>query len=254
MKKALVVLFAITLVGASQQAAQAKSKYTVTISASKSTIELGKGSVKLTGKVSPSAKGKKVSIQRKYGNGAWKTIATAKLSSSSKYAINIKPKKAAITSYRVVKPRTKMRSAGASVATEVRVGRWRYVVDLPRTDYVAAEESTATIRGIRYPKSIRLTTGGSVSYRTDHLCHKITTFAGMDDQSANDAAATLYLYSMTGSGGLAIFSETVENLGYPVFFNSISDQAFTEEFTFDAYSVPVNSVATFGTPKVYCFS
>ncbi|HEX5596456.1 MAG TPA: hypothetical protein VFX61_10635, partial [Micromonosporaceae bacterium] len=61
------------------------------------------GSVKLSGKVSPSHAGKTVYLQR-YVGGKWTTVTSRKLSSTSSYSFTIKPSSRGTYKYRVYRP------------------------------------------------------------------------------------------------------------------------------------------------------
>lgn len=247
-KLTILILSALVIVGLAP-AAHATSRYAVTISASATERTLGH-SFSLSGSVSPNAKGKTVSIQRKYPGGSWKTIAHDTLSSHSKYSKTIKPTRAAVTSYRVVKPHSSSRGSGVSATKVVSVGRWRNLVDLPRSAHVAAEEGTATIRGIAYPNSIRLTAGGDVKYNTANLCTKLTAFVGMDDNAADGSSAAVFITTPSGS----IFGGSVARYELPVFFNNLDDISDRNILEFVVGSIALGNTAVFGSPKVYCFS
>ena len=73
---------------------------TLGLSASRTTV--GRA-VTLTGRVSPAHVGQVVDVQRYVGNGAWRTIATTRLSSTSVYTYAVKPGSRGAWTLRVVK-------------------------------------------------------------------------------------------------------------------------------------------------------
>jgi len=102
MTVATAVLACVLGVAGSGVAAAATS-YTVSASARPATV-LVRTSIVVTGSVSPAAPGKKVVLQRYY-SGAWHSVKSATLSSTSRYRFSMKaPASPARWSLRVVKP------------------------------------------------------------------------------------------------------------------------------------------------------
>jgi hypothetical protein len=261
MRKAFVILLTIATVMTSALAAHAKPKYAVTVSANKTAIELSKGNVTLSGKVSPTAKGKTVAIQRKYGAGAWATIGTAKLSSSGAYAKAIKPAKAAVTSYRVVKSASTSRSSGVSPTVVVTVSRWRWVTDLPLHDapVVGTVEATATMRGHAYPHSIIAGASAQRAYRTDNMCTRIIAYVGYEDRSvgsSGEATASRRTRLVPGPGpsGYSIYYHTPFVGEEPLYADIDISGSKPPAVSFGGNSTSFQSLIAWGSPRIYCAS
>jgi hypothetical protein len=91
----------------------------VTARKSTGTVRLG-GSFTVTGTVSPNHAGQRVYLQRLVG-GAWKTAATADLSSGSGYSLRAKPPSRGRLTYRVYKGADGDHVAAASASQAVTV-------------------------------------------------------------------------------------------------------------------------------------
>ena len=260
MRLLLTALTSATLASAvlvgGMASADASSKYSVTIAASVTKLGLGH-TFTLKGSVSPGAKGKTVTIQRKYAGGSWATITHATLSSTSKYAKVIKPSKAAVTSYRVVKGSSSSHGTGTSSTKVVTVSRWRYLTDLPQLDVTlgAGESNTATIIGRVFPHSIKAAGGGSITYTLNKACTAFTTVIGMDDTSSSGAtgfATALLTYDGHGGGFFGFLPVSVGEFGTYV----TSEAGLTDVIAIelDGSSASNAQIVVYGTPQVYCAS
>lgn len=186
MRKLVVVALTGLLMCGGVSAAHAKSKFTVTLTASTAKIELG-GSVKLTGKVSPAPKKKSkrrtVAIQRQNAGGAWTTIATVKLSTKGTFSRTVKPTVGGPTRYRVLKAKTSSRSAGLSPTRNVDVWRWVDLVLTP-TEFVlgnGASAATSSIRGTAFGHSLEVDSpGASLGWDlTNRRCDAFRAYVGL---------------------------------------------------------------------------
>lgn len=95
----LVLALLVGLVGFVPAAGAAKAKPTASARSNHKTITLGK-TIALKGKVSPSLKGKRVTVQQRTG-GSWRTLKKVKLSKKSTYSLRIKPGSTGTKKYRV---------------------------------------------------------------------------------------------------------------------------------------------------------
>jgi hypothetical protein len=258
----IATITAITLstgvIAATSTAAEAKGKFSVTASASRTQLTLG-SSFTLSGKVSPSAKGKKVTIQERLGAGSWKNLTTKTLSSSSKYSATIKPRKAGAYSYRVVKAAGGSRAGGASVAKSVSIFRWRYLVDLPLSATVGnASEGTATIRGNQFDHSIRIGEGVADSGLTylNQGCTAMTSIIGMGDLSAGDATASTGISLVTGSGEGPLYHRTFVATSEPRFYTTETGLTTAKQIKISATANSASAYAEifWAEPQVYCKS
>lgn len=255
MRILLTTLASAALVIGVAPAAQATSSYAVTISSSAATLDLGR-SFTLKGTVSPNAAGKSVAIQRKYAGGSWTTIAHDTLSSGSQYAKSIKPTKAAVTSYRVVKAATGSRRMGISATKVVKVYRWRYLTDLPQLSHdVGAEESnTATIMGRVFPHSVVETNNTSMIYNLSGVCTKFTAVAGMADTSPVGATGTAMVFQEYGSVIGSMFFSSVAAGSYGVYATNESQLTTAVSISLNASTSTSGALVVWGSPRVYCAS
>ena len=199
MRKLVIVLIAAIAILAPMQAAEATAaKFAVTSSASTTSFDLGKSFV-LSGTVSPNAKGKTVKIQRQYVGGAWTTILTKTLSSTSKYSATIKPSKAGPTNYRVLKPSSSARAQGVSPVRAISIYRWRYLLDLPNTRNPSTVfDGTVLIKGYAFTKSFSLKQEEYVTWNLNGKgCDKVKTYIGIDDDSVSDTTGKAYILNQS---------------------------------------------------------
>lgn len=191
----VVGLLTAALVATGMQSAHAGSAYSVTLNLSATAADINT-SVTLTGKVSPRAKGKKVSIYRKNGTtGSWKKISTTKLTSKGRFTKKIKLTAGGPTFFRVAKSAAKGHAKGISPARNISVFRWRSLNDLP----FAANPSNVyrgkvSVNGHRFSaKSFSLRTSESVDWDlTGKQCKTLRGYIGIDDDSA--AGTTGYAF------------------------------------------------------------
>jgi len=255
MRKVLVLLVAAFMIAGTAQAAEAKA-FSVSISASAGTIELG-STVKLSGKVSPKAAKKTVKIQRRYAGGSWTTIKKVRLSKKSSYSATVKPTRGGPTEYRVQKPRSNGRSTTTSATRTVNVLRWRALQEFPVTGFPvtygtrsiagAALPASATINGLQ---DATWTIGGSA-------CTTFRTAIGIDDASTPGTAASPNFFWNNGLPGETAFQIAPRN----------QDLTFGQNYRQFTEAVPANvstlrlfgvggagSLVTLGTPQLHCNS
>jgi hypothetical protein len=260
LRTVLVAFVTLAFVLAGTEAAQAKSPFSVSITLkSASTTELGK-SVSIAGTVSPNAKGKTVSIQRRYGSGSWKTVATKKLTSTSKYSASIKTTAGGPTSYRVVKATSSTRSTGYSSSKTVDVFRWRDLTTLPNLDSDSAFLGNWYMNGNNFPASISTTLlNGAPSWNIAvPKCTKIRTYVGMDDDSLAGSTGSSQLLLDFPSGPVSTVSSD-DNLApnkNPRYVQKTFETGHTKLSLGGGITTPGAGTAylTLGSPKLYCNS
>lgn len=245
---------AILLVGVAP-AAQASTSYAVTISSTAATLDLGR-SFTLKGTVSPNAAGKSVAIQRKYAGGSWTTITHDTLSSGSQYSKSIKPTRAAVTSYRVVKAAAGSRRTGISATKVVTVYRWRYLTDLPQVSHdLGAEESNgATIMGRVFPYSVVETNGTSITYKLNGLCTKFTAVVGMDDSSPTGSTGFAMVFQTYSGVVGSMFSSPVAIGNYGIYATNENQLTTAVSMSLNASTSTAGATVVWGSPRVYCAS
>lgn len=260
MRKALVLLVAAFMIAGTAQAAEAKA-FAVSISASKATIELGQ-TFTLSGKVSPSAKKKRVKIQRRYEGGSWTTIKTVKLSSRSRYSYTVKPTRGGPTQYRVQKPASNGRSAKTSSTRLVNVWRWRALQEFPREQVYTVTYGTRSLGGTPFPSSAALDGQESTWTFGGNRCTIFRSSIGVDDASTAGVTASPNFMWNRNLTGQQMFQLSPRNDGLATGQNP---RAFVEPIPADKTTLYVNSVfsgggmtatriLTLGTPQLYCNS
>ena len=136
MKKILIV--AITTLGLvmgsalrTAEAAKKPSKFKVKAEVSSSKIISGQ-TVFVTGKVKPTAIGRKVILQKRYKkhDGKWKKVETSRVDASGRFELTDRPGTARKRWYRVVKPAGDGHRKGVSEKMKVKVKPWDGRVDV----------------------------------------------------------------------------------------------------------------------------
>jgi hypothetical protein len=186
MRKLLVPLLAAVIVLAPMQAANAGSKYTVTLALSTNATSIN-GYVTLTGKVSPTAKKKTVTIERQYPGGSWTKVATITTTSTSKFSKKLKLTKGGPTFFRARKAAGSGHSAGISSMRNISVFRWRYLKDLPNTRTPSnVFDGSLSVNGYTFSsKSFSLHQNEQVNWNlAGKQCTKVRGYIGIDDDSA----------------------------------------------------------------------
>ncbi|GAA1991876.1 hypothetical protein GCM10009817_37520 [Terrabacter lapilli] len=92
-----------SFIGSSSPAARVGVRTTVTGAVSRTSLALG-GSFTVSGSVAPTHAGQVVYLQRYAGNGAWTTVASRTLSSTSTYAVAFRPGWRGTFTFRMYKP------------------------------------------------------------------------------------------------------------------------------------------------------
>lgn len=160
--------------------------------------------VTLTGKVSPGAKGKTVSIERKLFGGSWKSYTSATLSSTSTFSKKIKLTAGGTTSFRARKASGSGHAAGTSTSRNVSVYRWRYLRDLSfDASPVTVYDGSMNINGFTYSsKSFSIRQGEHVDWNLNgKFCNKIRGYIGIDDDSDSGTTG----YALITNQGFSIF-------------------------------------------------
>lgn len=210
LRVAVIGLATAALIAAGAQSAHAASTYSVTLNLSATTADVN-SSVTLTGKVSPKSKlkGKKVSIDRKYGTtGSWKRVTTAKLTSSGKFTKKIKLTAGGPTFFRVRKSAGNKRAAGISAARNISVFRWRSLNDLPFASTPSnVYRGKVSINGHEFSaKSFSLHNSERIDWDlAGKQCTKLRGYIGIDDDSA--AGTTGYAFITNQGFGVLTYEQ-----------------------------------------------
>lgn len=195
----------VVLAAGSITAAEAAPKaFKVTVKVSKSTADVGakiKVSGKVSGQSSKSLKGKKVTVQRKYGNGGWQKVGTAKISSKRTFALSTTLVKGGNTSFRVVKGKSGKIKSGTSAARSLPVYKWIDLTTAPSIGYsMGVRNQAVTMGGKRYARALQGVDQLMVAFNATN-CTALTTTIGFQDRdrSKMDRTDTQSLVAMSGN-------------------------------------------------------
>jgi hypothetical protein len=251
-KTAIVLLSALALVLGVTAVAGAATKppYRVTLhtSVSSSTAD---HFLTVSGRVfGPRAAGKTVRIQRKYVGGSWVTVATPTTSARGTYAARVETPRGGTTSFRAIKARSTLRSAGTSAVRSIPVYRWLYLADQPAESSQMTHGVNYTMNGKQYPHSIWFFGDGYLAYKLAGLCTKVTTVAEYVAYTGGSPAQSASLnYGVWGSGPGGSGTVTLNTgTAVPLTISEPGTQfrAFNISLTESGYAVIL------GTPKAYC--
>jgi hypothetical protein len=224
-------------------AASAKGKYRVSISPSTRTLVQG-NAVSFTGRVSPTAKGKKVQLQVRYSSkGKWTKERTARISRKGTYRVTDRPTTIRQRWYRVVSPKTKKRAAGASPAVHVVIYGWQYL-----SDYTQSSAETIKINGTPYANSYDHDDSYS-EFDLSRRCVQLTTVFGMADASDSGADAQI---DFSNDGRTVYSKRFVFGQSEPVTIDvtNVLRVKFSVEQLADEWST--DSYGAMGSPRVLC--
>ncbi len=172
--------------------------YTVTVKVNTQEVTLGEDVVKVRGKVTPRAAGKKVVLQKRVtGERAWSVAGRSTIKRNGTFAFIDVPTVARTHRYRVVKRRSGGVQKGISPVVEVRAYWWQKLAQRPRGTFEnIAVSSTALIGGQPYAFSFQPFTRGApsyVEYPLRGLCTVLRTTYAMHDSAAVGSSSRIML-------------------------------------------------------------
>lgn len=242
--------------------ATAGAPYVVTLTSSSTTVSYG-AKVTLRGKVSPAADGQRVTIQRRIETGAWATIGTPRLSSSSTYALTTTPA-AGRTSYRVVKSASNGHAADASPTVLVKAWRWRSLVGVAPKLSNDLRTGTFAQDGFTHGAGVSLGNGGFVQWRViSWRCSRARAIVGVADTAPDGTSFNAAMSWDEDDGDDLTDAEfSLRKYDSPrVFMVSgrystiVADDALTlEAYRADGGSANSSARLVFAAPAVYCNS
>ncbi|KRB78176.1 hypothetical protein ASE01_08460 [Nocardioides sp. Root190] len=252
-------LLAVSLTSAP---AAAGAPYVVTLTSSNSTITYG-AKVTLRGKVSPAADGQRVKVQRRIESGAWATIATPRLSTSSTYSLVTTPSKGR-TSYRVIKSASNGHAADASPTVLVKAWRWRTLVGVAPKASNDLRTGTYAQDGFTHGAGVSLGNTGYVQWRViSWRCTRARAVVGVPD-TAPDGTTYNGVISWAEDDGddLGDAEFTMRKYDSPRVFMMNSrystlvadDTVQFEAYRADGGSADSSARLVFAAPAVYCNS
>ena len=178
--------------------ARKPAAYTVTAKVNIQEMDLGEGVVKVRGKVTPRAAGKRVFLeQRGAGVRKWTVTGRATIKRNGTYLFTDEPSAYGTHQYRVVKLRSSGVRKGTSPVVAVRVYEWQKLAQRPRGAFEnIAVSSTAIVGGQTYLYSFQPFTRGAVSYveyPLKGLCTDLRTTYSMHDSAAVGSSSRITL-------------------------------------------------------------
>lgn len=240
--------------------------YSVTAALTKSRVDLGGGAT-LSGSVSPTAAGHSVAIKvLQPGGSTWSTLRTVTLDAQSRYSTVVRPTRAGVTSYRVVRATLGGHRGASSPARTLTAWRWRSLGGLP----VGSGPATGTFTRVEalglnhhhFAPGFVQTPGSGIDYG-DHFfelggrCEKLDAWVSVTQDSVDDdeISASLLGDSVANPG-------TFTNLLAHNFVHKLGDPAHILRYPYemsdidrlDVYidSVPAGDKVGWGDPMIYC--
>lgn len=253
-KAAVVVLSVLALVlGTTSLAGAAKPAYQVSLrtSVSSSTAD---HFITVSGKVvGPKAIGKTVTIQRKYVGGSWVTVATALVRSHGNYSARVETPHGGTTSFRAIKGRSSLRSAGVSPTRSIPVYKWLYLAAQPVLQggsYTPGVDTT--VAGKHYTHAIVVSSSNGFSYKPGKLCTTLRTDAVYVDNSSPSVASSID-FNIAKYDGVSAPDTVTTHLNAGDAPTTIGTSIAGQKFlTLSATGYTGGYTLYLGDPKVYC--
>ncbi|WP_244928068.1 hypothetical protein [Nocardioides sp. W7] len=228
----------------------------VTIKNLASSSEVGR-KVKVTGTAKPGRSGKvKVKVQRRYGAGAWSTVATKTTNKKGRYAVRVPLAQGGPTSFRV-----KRAGGGKSKIETLAVYEWLYLADQPFLLGLGGGSTriTSVMGGRSFPESIELWTNNLVGLWSVAGCTTVDFWAGFTDRGRDqlDPAdhVELRFGPLTATGGEGTITEENIPIG-PGVHHTVPVTSETRYFGFalsaDTETSEPSADAVIGTPRARC--
>lgn len=240
--------------------ARKSAAYAVTAKVNTQVVTLGEDVVKVRGKVTPRAAGKRVLLQQRLkGTRTWGVSARARVKLNGTYLLTDRPSAIGTRQYRVVKLRSAGLRKGTSRILEVRVidsaatpavYTWRKLAQRPHgASENIAVSSSALIGGRPYAYSFQPYIRGApsyVEYPLKGLCTELRTTYAMHDSAAvgSSARITLALDGVTKVDQVLVKGQVVE---------STTDLTGALQLRYDLFSnADPASYPVVATPEILC--
>lgn len=231
--------------------ARAAAPYTVVAKVNKAEVVAGEDTVRITGRVKPSAAGQLVVLQQRFeGKKRWKKSGTAKVKSTGRFVLKDDPSTPGVRFYRVLKPASNGLAAGKS--KEMRLAVWAWDLLTFRTAGANAGmrfNQSPQFGTETFDHSLTTNPGGSgfVEYTLGRKCRTLRATYSLTDDSATGA-----------TGIVAVAVDGVTKVTHGLTTGVIQEQhtldvtnAFRIRFEAGASSNPVGTAAI-GSPEVLC--
>lgn len=204
MHRLVLATLALALGSVALAAPAQAATYSLTLTASHTNRDVGQ-TLTLTGKVTGSkAAKKKLTVQRRAGAGAWTTIGTVRTTSKKTYSFKHRVTRTGAQSFRVVAPKNGSTKIGVSPTRNITGWTWLDLYD--ESYYSAGGVQRGWVGPVNGGTPPRETLGlyssdgsdvhGSVAWRTESLCDRLTAAFGMSD---SDGTAKWVRISLPGA-------------------------------------------------------
>lgn len=255
MRKAVVVLLSVLalVLGLTSYADAAKAPYKVSLVTSVAKSSAG-SFIAVYGHVTgPKAAGKSVTIQRHYAGGPWVTVATATVNSHGGYRARVETPRGGTTSFRAIKGRSSVRSAGVSPTRSIPVYEW---LDLASQSVYANNTQYRTnvvwpIDGTTYSHTLIFIADSNVDYKLGGLCTTLKTIGDYQYSSSPEPDASVDLsIGVQPTTGSATYHNTQLNTGPATPLTVSLTGAKFLQFAVSNFDSSYGLVLA--DPKVYC--
>ncbi|MFL6062890.1 MAG: hypothetical protein ACJ72E_16805 [Marmoricola sp.] len=206
MRKAVVVLLSVLalVLGLSSYADAAKAPYKVSLATSVAKSSAGRF-ITVSGHVTgPKAAGHSVTIQRHFVGGPWVTVASATISSRGNYRARVETPRGGTTSFRAIKGRSSVRSAGVSPTRSLPVYEWLYLANVNAIATQGVLQNTSvTIAGKTYARSITMNgTSPGMEVKLGGLCTTLTSTLQYQSTNGSIVPASMnFAFAVYPAGG-----------------------------------------------------
>lgn len=225
--------------------------YTVTAKINK-TVAIGKETtLKVRGRVTPKAAGRKVVLQQRVGRKTtWKMTGTSTIKKDGTYLLKDDPSTPGSREYRVVKPASDGIAKGISKTLAVEVYSWQKLVfRTPVATNVAP--AGVTIGAEYFGQSLATQVSGtpaSIEYTLGRKCLELRATYALTDQSVSGSSGSI---SVTGDG--AVLASHLLSVGTIVDGESLDlTDVFRLKFDLGTSPAPAAAIAAIATPEVLC--
>lgn len=157
------------------------------------TVAIGKeDTLKVRGRVTPKAAGRKVVLQQRVGNKKkWKATGSANIRRNGTYVLKDDPRTPGPREYRVVKPASDGVRKGVSKVLAVEVYAWQKLLSRSTGPRENLDPTGVTIGADYYSYSLATVTAGtpaSVEYTLGRKCTELRTTYALTDSSATGSS------------------------------------------------------------------
>jgi len=239
--------------------------YTVTAALTKSRVDLGGGAT-LSGSVSPTAAGHTVAIKvLQPGESTWSTLKLVTLDADSKYSTVVRPTRAGVTSYRVVRATLGGHRGASSPTRTLTAWRWRLLGHIPAGTGPATggftEKSGMYLQHLLFRPVFIQTPGAGTAYGDKFFdlggrCTKLDAWVSATYDSADDNQIDTRILGDTAANPGAFTVEVAHNivhrLGDPAHIYRYFELTGVDNLDLSISSVGTGDKVVWARPMVYC--